>query len=167
MTRLEKRRRILRITLIVLVVLTLAFIWTNSLRSGEASLDQSEKFKAFLIKIFTLGGRFKLTGVFSFIVNNVRKVAHFVEFALLGGLLVVCFRTLKKASAVKSFFTALLFSMEAAAFDEMLQLISHRGSAYTDVILDVFGATFGALLVTLIFLILGLLKKRSGELQPS
>lgn len=160
MTKNERQRKVLKIILIVLVILTLAFIWTNSLLSRQESNDQSEKVKDFLTEVFTLGGKTQLTRIFNYIIDNIRKIAHFVEFAFLGGLLVICFGTEKNTSHLRAFLFSLGLSIAVAILDEMLQILSKRGSAVSDVILDASGAAFGALLITLISLIFGFLKRR-------
>lgn len=87
----------------------------------------------------------------------IRKIAHFVEFAFLGGVAAMFFRE-RKVGFLKAF----LFSAAVAALDETIQIFSHRGSSFSDVILDSCGAAFG---VFAAFLILMLLKKISNYKQ--
>ena len=129
-----KSGKILKISLIVLVLLTLAFIFGNSLLSKETSGEESKAVSGFLEKIFPLTTEFG-----KFLSDNLRKIAHFVEFFALGaelGSYVLAFIDDKKRglsfAALSSFFVAF--------FDESLQILSGRGAEIRDVWLDFSGA---------------------------
>ncbi len=74
-----------------------------------------------------------------------RKIAHFSEFAVLGGVFAMLF--LGKKAYLKAF----LLSAVCAAFDETIQMFSGRGNSVFDVLLDSFGAACGVLVVFIIF----------------
>ena len=124
--------------IIIAIAAVNVFIWGNSLLSREASKLLSDSVQSGLIQISG--------GDTSGEVNSavLRKVAHFCEFAALGGLWALLFREKKKGS-----FKALLFSAACAALDETIQFFSNRGSSLSDVILDCFGAGFGVLVIFL------------------
>ena len=124
--------------IIIAIAAALVFIWGNSLLSREASQLLSDSVQSGLIQISG--------GDTSGKVNSavLRKVAHFCEFAALGGLWALLFREKKKG-----FFKAFLFSSACAALDETIQIFSNRGSSLSDVILDCFGAGFGVLVIFL------------------
>ena len=68
-----------RIALLIAILLTLGFIWGNSLLSREQSSDES----AWVLRLVTpvlelFVGKGRVTE------HLVRKLAHFTEFALLG-----------------------------------------------------------------------------------
>ena len=111
--------------IIIAIAAALVFIWGNSLLSREASQLLSDSVQSGLIQISG--------GDTSGKVNSavLRKVAHFCEFAALGGLWALLFREKKKG-----FFKAFLFSAACAALDETIQIFSNRGSSLSDVILD-------------------------------
>lgn len=133
----DKRRRA---ALTGLIVLTLAFIWGNSLLPPEASWAVSEAVKAVLLALFPGGGEAAgegsgLLGVL------VRKAAHFTEFALLGALLAARQRGLLGARTLP-----LLGGLLAALTDESIQYFTGRTSSVFDVWLDFAGAAAGAAL---------------------
>ena len=78
----EKQGRIFsvcRITALACFVLTVCFIWSNSMRTGFESSEQSGFFENIFKQIFNVTEE-----PFRFLYENLRKVAHFAEFALLG-----------------------------------------------------------------------------------
>ncbi|MGN0628165.1 MAG: VanZ family protein [Oscillospiraceae bacterium] len=124
--------------LIIAIAAVLVFIWGNSLLSREASQLLSDSVQSGLIQI---SGGDTSGGVNSAVL---RKVAHFCEFAALGGLTALLLRGRKKG-CLKAF----AFSAACAAIDETIQIFSNRGSSVADVILDCFGAGFGVLVIFL------------------
>ena len=126
--------------IIIAIAAALVFIWGNSLLSREASQLLSDSVQSGLIQISG--------GDTSGKVNSavLRKVAHFCEFAALGGLWALLFREKKKG-----FFKALLFYAACAALDETIQIFSNRGSQVKDVLLDFSGVLTAVLLVVLIY----------------
>lgn len=75
MMHMENRRRLC----VLLLILNLAFIWGNSMLSAEQSQAFSDWVKALLSRPFGSGGS-ESGGS-----GTLRKVAHFSEFASLGG----------------------------------------------------------------------------------
>ena len=133
-----------RIALLIAIVLTLAFIWGNSLLNREQSSDESAWVLQLVTPILELFvGKGRVTE------HLVRKLAHFAEFALLGFELLFWFSGVREKQK-----DVLLLEMShglfAALTDETIQLFSARGSQVQDVWLDFAGATTGALAALLI-----------------
>ena len=122
--------------LIFLLVLTLAFIWGNSLLDAEHSSTGSGRVVEFLEVFFGEGNVSE---------HLVRKLAHFSEFALLGAELMLLFEKLPLAAAHGLF---------AAVTDEALQLLSDRSGEVKDILLDFSGSVCGAAFILIILLIL-------------
>lgn len=127
----HKKRRYLVIC-ILLFFLTAAFIFSNSLLSVPQSRAISkivqDKITPFL-ELFVGTGN---------VTNHlVRKIAHFVEFSVLGFELSILFRRYP----VLPFLVGLLIS----AGDETIQIFSNRGAQVRDVWLDFIGVCFGIL----------------------
>lgn len=126
---------------ITLILLTLLFIWSNSARDAAASSAQSDAVGHWIQRLFDTTRE-----PFRSLYTHRRKVAHFVEFALLGaecgwGL------WLNKAKRL-SCFGGLALCVIAAVVDETIQLFSlGRVSSILDVCLDTAGALFGLLMM--------------------
>ena len=139
---------------LVLLVLTLAFIWRNSTESIPESQAKSLDLVAILKPILEpIIGEGKVTDHF------VRKTAHFCEFALLGAELRLLFLLLGFGT-VQGHMNALFAALAAGVTDETIQYFRERGSMVLDVVLDFCGAFFGALVLLLIALGVRHRKKR-------
>lgn len=130
-----KKRTIATVILTGLILATTAFIWWQSLRARADSADTSNALQQWLAAL--LGPWIEGT----FLFEQIRKLAHFVEFALLGGewwaLGIVCRRR----------WLPLLGGLTAVV-DELLQFAAPgRAPAVTDVLLDWAGYAVGAGLV--------------------
>lgn len=127
------------ITLVLLIVLTLCFIFGNSLVSRDDSAEQSGRIVRLLKPI--LDPEDRLT--YDEFHKIVRKTAHFVEYAALGFecTLLAFFVNVKLrlCGALYSAGGCLL----AADIDEFIQSLVDRGSAVADVLLDFSGSVFG------------------------
>jgi len=135
MKRTDKRLRLC----IVLLLCNLAFIWGNSLLSGEVSGAFSDWVKSFLQQLLGLGQQ-NLAGS-----GMLRKAAHFTEFAALGMCLAWLHGMLQK-SAVRPF----LWGTLAAAVDETIQrFVPDRGPSIRDVCIDSAGVLTGIVLLWL------------------
>ena len=148
------KRRSLHLGLLgLLIVLTLGFIWGNSLKSipesQEVSLSLLDLLSPFLDAVFGPG---RITD------HLLRKAAHFSEFALLGAELRLLFLLLGQRG-LQGLSNALFAGLAAGVADETIQLFSDRGSQVADVVLDFSGALFGALVIALLF---SLRRRRRG-----
>ena len=128
----------------VLILLTLAFIWGNSLRTGEASQETSTGILDCINYFLNLG-----EAEAAIAHHLIRKAAHFTEFACLGALL--CWRVrLAKGKGMALAAYPFLGSLLAACTDETIQMfVDGRGSSLMDVWVDAFGALTGIILLVL------------------
>lgn len=132
------------------------FIFSNSLKSRAQSAEQSEMGEGFVRRILSALG---FTGDAEAAAEIfVRKSAHVFEFFVLCFLLLLLFSlAFKNKRAVLALPTALTFF--AAATDECLQLISHRGASVRDVLID----SVGAFLAVLLFWLVGRKKSKPEQ----
>ena len=121
----------------VLIALNLAFIWGNSLLPGEVSGALSDWVRALLAAIWPGEGPVTSGG------GLLRKIAHFSEFALLGGLLSWLFSMLRRHPG-----WAFLCGFLTACVDETIQrFVPDRGPSLFDVGIDTCGVATGMLLI--------------------
>lgn len=133
MIRTDRRMRLCA----ALLVLNLAFIWGNSLLPGEVSGAFSDWVKELLSRLFAFGPDDGSGG------GLLRKIAHFSEFALLGGLLSWLFAMLQKRK-----YWPFVCGFLAACVDETIQrFVPDRGPSFFDVGIDTFGVLTGMLLL--------------------
>ena len=143
-------RKCWNIILGLLVLLTLAFIWGNSLLPRTESQEISRGLLA------ELCAALEHVGMHLDPQNDhwLRKLAHFGEFGMLGaelGLL-LC---LNRRQSVQGFVNCAFAGLAVAVTDEALQLISNRGSQVQDILLDFAGFLTGLLLCGLLCGIIG------------
>lgn len=118
----------------ILICLNLAFIWGNSLLTGETSGQISGGIMAWLAEVL---------GSIPFGEFVLRKIGHFWEFACLGFLL-TCFWTISGERGFHRFTMPLLCALLAACCDETIQtFVPNRGPSVIDVWIDTFGAGTG------------------------
>ena len=147
-----KKERILYVLLLTLILLTLSFIFVQSSLSPSASGQESDAVAGFLSAIFPSDG---------FIISNLRQIAHFAEYGVLGvwTSLFVCFFAIKvRASALASFAAAQC----VALIDETIQIFSGRVADVVDVWTDFLGfLTFSAIVYLAFF---ALIRNRKKDL---
>lgn len=127
--------------LTALILLTLAFIWGNSLLPPEVSWAVSDAVKDLLTVLLPGGGEGTGEGSGTLGVL-VRKLAHFTEFCVLGALLAARWRDLPGERTAP-----LLLGLLAAAADETIQFYTGRTSSVFDVWIDFSGVVVGAVLI--------------------
>lgn len=125
--------------LAVAILLTLGFIFGNSLKSPEASSDQSNGV-AYLLRPLLDPNRKMSDEQFS---HLIRKGAHFTEFCLLGIEAALLSFFLQKTVTVGGVGLSAFFCLLAANIDEYIQVFTDRGSQVQDVLLDFCGASTG------------------------
>ncbi|MDO4882818.1 MAG: VanZ family protein, partial [Oscillospiraceae bacterium] len=82
----------------------------------------------------------------------IRKLAHFSEFALIGGLLTSCAYSFDRFKPYRYIFTVLFTGLFTAVIDEAIQLFSDgRSGQITDVLLDFSGVLTGTLIMLLFY----------------
>lgn len=131
-----RRKRILNLLLGILLAATLCFIWGNSaLPRRESAQISRGLFKKLLPFIQALG-------MDMIDEHALRKLAHFLEFAVLGCELAALF-LLNCGKKPRSFCLSLACALAVAAADETIQLFSGRAAMIKDVWLDLAGALAG------------------------
>ena len=143
---------VLRGALTLSCVAMLAFIFVNSLQSGEETSARSLSVTLSLQKFFRViaPSSFIATATgeaFEILHSAVRTFAHFCEFALLGALLFWCCRSYTDKKIY--FLIPASLVLLTPIVDEFLQLLSDgRVADVQDVFIDVLGGVFGALFAT-------------------
>ena len=137
----QKRKSQVRLFLLLMLIATLCFIWSNSMVGKEGSASLSRRITAWLNGI-----GIPVTHYF------VRKAAHFCEFGLLGCELMLLLG-LGSGVRLQSLSNAAFAALLTAVTDETIQIFSERGSQVQDVVLDFSGALTGILFVSLLILI--------------
>lgn len=132
------KRKHLRILLVVLIVLNLAFIWGNSAMVGEQSSAMSGGVMELLHKLLPFFPEGEM------VQTVIRKLAHFSEFAMLGllssGLAVL---ELERIPA-----GLLGVGLAVACIDETIQLyVPGRASSLMDVWIDASGFAAGLIVL--------------------
>lgn len=122
-----------------MIALMLLFIWSNSLLGSERSNALSGWVERWLKPLVDPQGNIT-DKAFDY---GVRKIAHILEYALLGALMVFGTAQMKH----RSVWQLLLVVMLAAVIDETIQFYTGRTSQLQDVWIDVCGACIGMLLV--------------------
>lgn len=159
---LRKRKITVReIIVLILIAITIAFIWGNSLENVAQSSEKSGKVLETLTTILgSIHGREDITEHF------VRKLAHFAEFSMLGFWLslfaIIWCGSVRLQAVVNSLFVGLLI----AVCDESLQLLSDRSSQVSDILLDYSGVICGTI-VLLFFYWGALVIKKSVKHEAS
>lgn len=138
------KNRTATIMRIGLILAALAFIWLNSLDSIPESAAKS----AFVLKIITPFLE-RIVGSGNVTDHLVRKLAHFIEFGVLGVLL-AAYAAARKELRLQAVINCMSFSLAVAVVDESIQLFSGRGSRVQDILIDFSGAVLGIALVLLI-----------------
>ena len=127
-----------------LIVLTVGFIWINSALPGQDSSELSGRFRDLLEKILEFIHCPQNTE--AFLLTNVRKVAHAIEYAVIGLELAILWVGLHKG--FQGLWNAWSTVLAIAVFDETIQLFATaRGPQITDVLLDTASGTLAILIV--------------------
>ena len=140
----------LTIFLTILIILTLTFIFQNSMESVAQS---EEKSTAVMEKVCFLLER--VVGKGNVTDHLVRKLAHFFEFSVLG-IEMSALSFLHHSPRRSLYFSVtlpLFCGLIAALTDETIQIVSARGSQVQDVWLDFAGVCVGVGVVFAVWLI--------------
>lgn len=134
--------------LYIVLGLIVFFIWDNSLQNGGTSDGFSLIFAEWLAPIADKLGFY---GNIWALNRIVRKLAHLIEFTILGGVLyVVLRRYIEYGTVVKTIGVGIVI----ACLDEFIQLFSlGRSSQLSDVLIDTIGIIIGILVVKLAYYI--------------
>ena len=131
----------------LLSLLTVGFIFSNSLAPREVSNDRSTEIVDEIKPIVDPQDKIP----HSTFNHYVRKSAHFLEFAALGFCLMGLTDAIGRKRRIPCVPMALLATLLIASTDETLQFFAvERGPGVKDVLIDLFGAVCGLLLMLLI-----------------
>ena len=153
---MEKARE-LRFVWLLMAAATVGFIWQQSTLSPSASLEASDAVEEVIVPM--VGGPTSILG--AFLDRFMRKIAHFTEFALLG---LECELYLFGRGTPLRTVLLFAFGLLIGACDEILQIFTGRGAAFTDVLIDFSGYLTAVGLTWLVAkLALGIYKKRKAD----
>ncbi|MBQ9838699.1 MAG: VanZ family protein [Oscillospiraceae bacterium] len=141
---------------VALSLLTVAFIWGNSLKSIPESAAQSSQVAESVRPVLDPQEKMEKMAFH----DLVRKFAHVVEFLALGlfvGGFAICLGLELKKRFVS---LPMLIALLVAVGDEFIQHFTKRGSLVTDVALDFAGALAGLLLAAILYKIIQKIKKK-------
>lgn len=144
---LPLKRRRAALILMALIVCTIAFIWSNSLQNPDESMRRSDVAEK-VVRPIILAIPVEQWHSEDMVTFITRKLGHFTEYFLLGAELMLLALELRPAFRLR-WTWLLLFAGAIAALDESLQLTSGRGAAVSDVLLDIFGALAGLMMMAL------------------
>lgn len=168
--KMNKIRIFWRVVTTLACVLMLIFIFSNSLKTGEASSAQSSAVVDTIQDVASVvapeSSIATATGEdYDRLHADVRKLAHFSEFMLLGALFMWCWYSYTDKKVWLTVPTAGVVLVPL--IDEFLQIFtSGRGAEWMDVMLDAFGGLCGGFLA-LCTLTLGIYiyRKRKAEIN--
>ena len=144
---------IFRVMLLVLIFSTVLHAFIQSALPKEASAAESDKVGEIIGEIIPPD-----TPPGEYIQKNIRKMAHFTEFMVLGlfSSLYSLFY-MKKKNALS--FT-LPFGAAIALFDETIQIFSKRGPSVNDVWIDIFGYFSSFFAVFAVYFVIFFIRRR-------
>lgn len=126
-----------RIALIIAIIATIIFVFYNSCLSKEESSQQSNAVGEIIGVILPDDTDFKV-----FLLDNIRKIAHFTEYGLLG-IEIAIYILIYERKRWKMFTPlSLLVPFLVGFMDESIQSLSERGPSITDVWIDIGGFVF-------------------------
>jgi VanZ family protein len=124
----------------VFILISMAFIWHNSLQLGIQSRNETNVILNFITPLIdSIGFHFKTYQLY----QPLRKSAHILEFAVLGGILTQFGKQIQAIRPHKLLFV-LCVGIGIAAFDEFLQTyVPGRRAQFSDVVIDSVGILAG------------------------
>ncbi|MBQ8175164.1 MAG: VanZ family protein [Clostridia bacterium] len=140
---------------LILILLTLVFIWSNSAKDASESRSQSESVASWFKELFDVERQ-----PFRFLYENHRKVAHFLEFALLGSevSLLLLWNVKRRAGCCM---LGIAFCALCATVDECIQLfVPGRACAFSDVCIDTAGSACALIFLFLLVFLWHLFRDR-------
>ncbi len=142
--------------LLILIILCITFIFFNSSMNADQSIEESSRVaKAIEKAVDTLykgNTPEKVTYFFKTTFNYVlRDLAHFIEFLILG-ILVMLYSDKFKMTFLRRFCFSILFCILIAIIDEIIQFFSPgRAFELYDLMLDGLGSIIGGILIILLW----------------
>ncbi len=156
--------RLIKIAIMILVIiLTVTFIFSNSVDDKSESNKKSDG----IVKVIKPPAdeiSKKITGSEidkKDFTKYTRKTAHFIEFMILGIELMILMLLIEKAFS-KLIFMPLFIGLLVACTDEFIQSFSGRSDMVSDVLLDFAGCFTGIVITAIIFCFI---KKRKTRIK--
>ncbi len=160
-----------KIIMLSLILTTILFIFIQSMLSPEASENESDSVGEVIVDTAeniigneTEAEKSAVESVRRFVEKHLRKLAHFLEYALLGAEMLVLLY-FERGTQVKGRFKppihikyciiSVVFAVLVAFFDETVQHFSGRGPAITDMWIDIAGYTTATVIAYAILFCLG------------
>ena len=132
-----------KIVSLVLLILWLYFIYYMSSHNSTESTIESVVFVTFIMNLFHINNKYLVTLI-------VRKLAHFIEYFILGIFTVNCFNAFNR----KKILYISLFCLIIAILDDCHQLfVPGRSFGYIDIIIDFIGSFSSIYLIKLLHII--------------
>lgn len=143
------------IVLFVLIVLSIGFIFFNSLQNSEKSNSASGIIVEFVERVLD-----KFFGENEIDINYlVRKGAHLTEFCILGFVVMGVVMTV----GMKYLGYGLFYVLAVAVTDEYIQSFSDRTSSVKDILIDFTGAMVGFCICAVVILTIRKIRKSLKE----
>ena len=138
---------VFRIIVFALTALAIAFAFFQSMMSAAESSAESGGVLDFVIGAFhNIGVSPKITD------HSIRKLAHFAEYFVIGGLLMSCAYSFDRFKPYRYSFQVLFTGLFTAVCDEFIQLFSYgRSGEVRDVLIDFSGVVAGSLVMLLFY----------------
>ncbi len=165
-----------QLILLILIALTLAFIFGQSMLPAEKSMETSDSVAQTVDKILDTAtensnadsdSEAEQNPIITFVKKYLRKIAHFVEHGVLGFEIFLLIMAMEKQSGIERKFAPispkrLLFSINigvlVAFADESIQIFSGRMAKVSDMWIDIAGYAAFSLLAFAFFALLKKLK---------
>jgi VanZ family protein len=151
----KNKKQVITAVLILLIIATAAFIWSNSFASGIDSNKVSDSVMNKIKPVIDPQNKIP-EDIFSYFI---RKTAHFSEFMLLGFELILTRIIIKKPGI----FTMLFCALSVAVTDESIQIFTGRTDSVKDILLDFTGAVFGMAVIYIIYSAVTYMKKHADK----
>lgn len=157
-----KSKTALKISFVVITLLYIGFIFSNSLKPASASSLDSGMVTELINSFFKI-----FSSDFILTEGVVRTMAHFSEFMILGVFSLITFLIFTTKTYYNLPFSVLLISATALS-DECIQLTSDgRAFELTDIFTDILGGLLGVFLTLAVYLIVKVIlknkKKKTGK----
>jgi VanZ family protein len=142
---------------LLLLFFVVLFIWINSMMPSGLSNEFSNSILKLLGGTVTYSREEAKQATTLFNSENVRKLAHFLEYAAFG-----CLAEILKLKYRRRLADILLFGLSIAVIDETIQLFDGRTSSIKDIWIDMAGFLFAILIVWIMNIMIDWIDKRRG-----
>ena len=160
-----RAKKILIVIDILLILATVAFIISNSAMPAEKSNSTSEGVTDKVVEnVKPLKDAIEQEKVNKEDVHEgVRKIAHVLEYALLGAELMALLLLIASPEPMRYLIYVLFFGLALGVCDESVQKLTDRTSSTTDVMIDFGGLCIGIALAYFAFAVIRLIIKRKSK----